>query len=59
MKAELKDRCKVQQYATRKQFALVAGKLSRLTLDEQAELLENLPEDQTAAVTILDDRALV
>lgn len=50
MKAELKDHCKVQQYATWKQFALAASELSRLTPRDQAELLEDLPEDQAAAV---------
>jgi magnesium transporter len=50
MKAELKDHWKAQQYATHKQFALAADELSRLTLEDQAELLENLPEDQASAV---------
>jgi magnesium transporter len=57
MMAESPELHQVQQQADQGQFALAADELSSLPPDEQAELLQNLPDEQAAEVFKFMDTA--
>jgi magnesium transporter len=57
MMAESQELHQVQQQADQGQFALAADELSSLSPDEQAELLQNLPDEQAAEVFKFMDTA--